>query len=286
MRWLQEFGVCDCHSHVFGPYNRFSLSPTRTFDPPESPIELLASTWHELGIDRAVLVQGSAHGKDPSAMLAAIALSPETRCGVALLGNDTSDEGLAKLHAGGVRAVRFNWIRHLLGRDACSEEQRLADAAVLLERIFPLGWHVEIHIDVSDLELLEKLKVPAGMPIVVDHMARIDLSADDADVQIERLLQLLKDERFWVKLSGADRLTMNLVYLQQAIGLMQTVLAAVPERCVWGLDWPHVNLSRKRVNWDLTQLLHTAAVDEATLRRVLIHNPEKLYGFPFQPADS
>jgi predicted TIM-barrel fold metal-dependent hydrolase len=284
MRFLEESGACDCHSHVFGPFHRFSLSSKRTFDPPESPIEQLAPVWKSLGIDRAVLVQGSAHGQDPSAMLAAIALSPETRRGVALLSHEISEKELAKLHDGGVRAVRFNWIHHLLSNDSRTERQRLSDAARLLKKIAVLAWHAEVHIDVADLHLVEELDAPDGMPIVVDHMARIDLSAPDAGRQVERLLDLLSDNRFWVKLSGADRLTSELDDMKQAVSPMRDIASAAPDRCVWGLDWPHVNLQRKRPDADLTALLSEAARDDTTLKQVLIHNPGKLYGFPSRTA--
>ena len=121
MRLLPDFGVCDCHSHVFGPFDRFPLSETRSFTPSESAIETLEKVWTELGIDRAVLVQGSAHGYDNRAMLDAIARAPERRRGVALLPSDASDFHLSELHEAGVRGVRFNWVHHLLGKNSQSE---------------------------------------------------------------------------------------------------------------------------------------------------------------------
>jgi predicted TIM-barrel fold metal-dependent hydrolase len=131
MKLLNKFGASDCHSHVFGPFACFPLSPARTFDPPESPIEKLEEVWGCLGLQRAVLVQGSAHGEDHAALLAAIQRSPQTRRGVALLGHGVSNETLTQLDLAGIRAVRFNWIHHLLGRDSRSQEQRLAEAACL-----------------------------------------------------------------------------------------------------------------------------------------------------------
>lgn len=95
--------ICDCHSHVFGPFARFPLSPKRTFDPPEAAIEQLSDVWKSLGIQRAVLVQGSAHGSDHGALLEAILQSPQTRRGVALLDSSVTDEAIAGLHRGGIR---------------------------------------------------------------------------------------------------------------------------------------------------------------------------------------
>lgn len=274
-------GACDCHSHVFGRYATFPLSPQRTFDPPESPIENLERVWETVGIDRAVLVQGSAHGEDHSALLAAIQRAPQSRRGVALLQPDVPDDLLAALHLGGVRAVRFNWIRHLLGSDPRSKEEHLADAAKILERVAPFGWHVEVHIDAVDLDLIARLSLPADMPIVIDHMARIDLSGPTAASELDRLLQLLQRESTWVKISGADRLTVKLPSLEAALEPMRRIVNTAPERCIWGLDWPHVNLSQKRSDATLKDLLLEVAGDEV-VERVLVHNPAQLYGFDAQ----
>jgi 2-pyrone-4,6-dicarboxylate lactonase len=279
MRLLRQFGVCDCHSHIYGPFSRFPLSPKRTFDPPEAPIEQLENLWHSLGIDRAALIQGSAYGDDHSALLEAIARAPKIRRGVAVLNHDITDTRLCELHHGGIRAVRFNWINHLLGSDLRSEQQRLAQAAELLDRVSSLGWHAEVHIDIANLDLVTRLSVPSGMPVVIGHMARMNGSAADLSSLIEPLLRLLDQDSFWVKLSGADRLLVNSENLKGAIRPIRQLLQTAPQRCIWGLDWPHVNLARKRSDVERVELLLEAAGDEDILQDVLIHNPAKLYGF-------
>ena len=279
MRLLDMRGACDCHSHIFGPYADFPLSPQRTFDPPESSIEQLETVWKELGIDRAVLVQGSAHGDDHRALLTALSRSPKTRRGVALPSADISDSVLTEWSSSGICAVRFNWIRHLLARDVRTEQQRLMDAACMLRRIDGLAWHVELHIDIADLDLAARLSVPATMPVVIDHLARMDVSASTLSTQITKLMKLVDRHAFWVKLSGADRLTANSKHLNAGLDPIRQLLKAIPERCVWGLDWPHVNLARKRSDVELVELLLEVAGDEKTLEQVLILNPERLYGF-------
>jgi len=279
VRLLEQFGVCDCHSHVFGPFREYPLSPKRTFDPPEATIEELEDVWKSVGIDRAVLVQGSAHGNDHAALLAALAYSPESRRGVALLASDVTESELSRLHQCGIRATRFNWTHHLLGSDNRSEEQRLREATALLERVAPLSWHVEVHIDIFDLDLLTRLRVPDSMPVVIDHMARLDATAPDASDQLARLLHILEDDRFWVKVSGADRLTAKCADLRPAVDIIRQILQAAPDRCVWGLDWPHVNLSRRRSDVELANTILAAADGETVLEQVLIRNPARLYGF-------
>jgi 2-pyrone-4,6-dicarboxylate lactonase len=284
MELLPRIGRCDCHSHVFGPFADFPLSSRRTFDPPESPIEELEKVWQTVGIDRAVLVQGSAHGNDHAALLAALARSPKTRRGVALLQNDVTDATLTALQKGGIRAVRFNWIHHLIPSHGCSEQQRLADAAELLQRVSSLGWHAEIHIDVADLELVTRLSAPRGMPIVIDHMGRLDLSSQDSSSRLRELLRVLERDSFWVKLSGADRMAANCTDLEAAVQPMRQILKAAPDRCVWGLDWPHVNVARKRSDVALTNLLLEVAGDGKSIKQIMIHNPARLYGFDLEAA--
>jgi 2-pyrone-4,6-dicarboxylate lactonase len=279
MRLLKEFGACDCHSHVYGPFAAFPLSQQRTLEPPEAPLEELESVWTNIGIDRAVLVQGSAYGQDHSALVAALQCAPKKLRGVALLHNTVGHAQLAEFHSKGIRAVRFNWVRHLLGSDSPTQEQRLAAASALCERIAPLGWHIEIHIGAVDLEMLDRLAVPVGMPVVIDHMARIDLSVPESEAQLTCLCELLENPIFWVKLSGADRLVERCDDLRVAASAMRAMLQAAPDRCVWGLDWPHVNLPKKRTDLALAELLFEAVEDDSMLRRVLIENPARLYDF-------
>lgn len=279
MRLLGEFGACDCHSHVFGPFDAFPQSPQRSYDASEAPIEALESVWREIGIDRAVLVQGSVHGTDHRALVSAIQRAPETRRGVALLKSTVEDTELEELHNQGIRAVRLNWVQHLLADGNRSEAERMEEALSLCGRVAPLGWHVEIHINASDLEALKHLRFPPTMPVVIDHMARIDMAAPESDAQLESLIELLENPVFWVKLSGADRLAQQSEDLRPALRAMTAVLDVAPDRCVWGLDWPHVNLSRKRSDLSLSQLLVEATQDKRILRKVLKENPARLYGF-------
>lgn len=276
----EEFGVTDCHSHAYGPYGIFPLAESRTFDPPESPIEALEEVWKEHGIDRAVLIQGSAYGANHAALLNAIARDPERRRGVAILQAGVSDAELIEFHQSGIRGVRFNWVKHLLGKTAWERTAVLANAAALLDRVGPLGWHGELHIDAELLDLAEDLAVPKGMPLVIDHMARLDASLGADQPSLARLLRLQKREYIWIKISGADRLAKRCESMQAVVPTVKAFLQQAPERCVWGLDWPHVNLEAKRTDTDLVCLLDQIVEDKAERRRVLIENPARLYDFP------
>jgi D-galactarolactone isomerase len=54
---------------------------------------------------------------------------------------------------------------------------------------------------------------------------------------------------------------------------------AVPERLVWGSDWPHTTETHKPDDAVLFDLLSEWAPDEATRERILVTNPALLYGF-------
>lgn len=276
---LSAFGVCDCHSHVYGPYDRFPLAVSRAFTPPESPIESLEASWSSLGIDRAVLIQGSACGTDHSGMLDAIGRNPKHRRGVATVAPDVLDEELARLNAAGIRGIRFNWVRHLLHAGAVPQRALIAGAIMLMERVQPLGWHAEVHIDAQELSLIESLAIPRGFLLVIDHMARLDASLGPNQPLLTRLLKLLEREAIWIKISGADRAAASCDALESGAPIVRALVKQAPEKCVWGLDWPHVNLTRKRSDAELIQFLGATIQDEATLHGVLIYNPAKLYRF-------
>ena len=279
-RVLRKFGSCDCHSHVFGPFSTFPLSEARTFDPPEEPIEALEHIWERYGFDRAVIVQGSPYAFDSRAMLHAIERSPQTRRGVALLPYDIGISEIERLHTAGVRAVRFNWISHLLARQPFKAAEHLERAAELLRLVGRYGWHAEVHVDIADLFMVDHLEAPPRMPIVIDHMARMHVDGTDHANQLSAIVNLLQNDRYWVKISGADRLVAHSGDLTQALHPMQAILAVAKDRCVWGLDRPHVNLLKKQDDDSLVDLLRCVAGEQATLESLLIHNPSRLYDFP------
>ena len=268
-----KFIRCDCHSHAYGPYARFPLAENRTFEPPESPIETLERVWRDNGVHCGVLIQGSAYGTDHAALLHAIARDPERRRGVAILPHKVAQTELVKLHQCGIRGVRFNWVNHL------RPTVTLDEAAALLHRVQPFGWHGEVHIDADLLEQVERLNLPSGLLLVIDHMARIDASLGINQPLFIRLLRLLERDQIWIKISGADRVAAGGDSLQAALQFMKALIKQVPEKCVWGLDWPHVNLTARRSDHELVALVEDAAPKRHIQRKIMIDNPGQLYGF-------
>ena len=265
-------GACDAHCHVFGPAAQFPFAPTRTYTPVDAPWEKLEELHGLLGLDRTVLVQASCHGTDNAAMLDAIARSNGSCRGVAMVGRDISDSELKRLHEGGVRGIRFNFVTHL-GKDA-----DIDTVCALAERIAPLGWHAVVHFEADRLETLAPVLKSLPVTMVIDHMGRVDASAGLDQPAYRMLLELMEDERFWVKVCGSERITRQGPPYADAVPFGRDLVARFPDRTLWGTDWPHPNI-RKDMPDDgaLVDLLAGIAPDAAALQRLLVDNPTRLY---------
>jgi 2-pyrone-4,6-dicarboxylate lactonase len=264
-------GAVDAHCHVFGPAARFPFAPERSYTPPDAGIADFQRLQERLGLSHAVFVQASCHGTDNSAMLDALRRGAGRYAGVAMIDEEIDDDQLRELHDAGVRGTRFNFVSHLGGAPA---PERLAR---VVERVAELGWHVVLHFDATELgdhaELLDRLPVP----YVIDHMARIPAGAGLAQAPFRTLLELLRDDRCWVKLSGAERLTASGPPYHDVVPFARALIDAAPERVLWGTDWPHPNVANMPDDGDLIDLVAAFAPDEATRRQLLVSNPRRLY---------
>ena len=272
-RYTPPPDACDAHCHVFGPAARFPFAEGRTYTPPDRGKEDLAALYARLGLTRSVIVQGAAHGTDNSAMLDAIASGRGRYRGIALIDGSFDDDALQVLHEGGVRGVRFGFVRHLRARPDLGFFRRTVD------RIAPLGWHAQIHLDAADLIELRGELDALRIPFVIDHMGRVDAAAGLDQPAFRALLEQLRRENCWVKVSGSDRVSATGAPFHDALPFARALIEAAPDRVVWGTDFPHVN-PRHAVQDDTALLdLLPLMADEAGLRRLLVINPARLYGF-------
>ncbi|HEY0295858.1 MAG TPA: amidohydrolase family protein [Bordetella sp.] len=267
-------GACDTHCHVFGPADRFPYAEGRSYTPPDAPFEKLAALHAHLGAAHAVIVQANCHGHDHAALLDAVARSQGRYRGVALLPPQTDAAMIRALHAGGVRGARFNFVPHL----GAPPSPEAFDRMVSL--IAPFGWHVCLHVDGAMIgELLPRL---AGLPVpfVVDHMGRIR-ACDGLDAPAFRaLLALARVPGAWVKVSGIDRIGDGRRPFHEGIPFIRALVEAMPDRTVWGTDWPHPNVAGDMPDdGEVVDAFFEACPDEAARRRVLVENPARLYGF-------
>lgn len=266
--------ACDSHCHIFGPAHRFPFAANRKYTPPDSGIDKLEVLQETLGVSRAVFVQASCHGTDNAAMVDALGRGAGRYAGVAMIDQSFTDRDIGALHEAGVRATRFNFVKHLGGPPDLDTFWGIVD------RVAPFGWHIDLHFDARDLadyhELFERMPVP----YIIDHMARVDAAAGLDQEPFQRLLALMRDDRCWVKISGAERLTADgPPPYDDVVPFAQAVIAAAPDRVLWGTDWPHPNVRAMPDDGDLVDLLADFAPDETVRNRILVTNPETLYDF-------
>jgi 2-pyrone-4,6-dicarboxylate lactonase len=269
-------GACDAHCHIFGPAGKFPYAPERRYTPPDSPKEKLRALHDRLGLSRAVLVQASCHGADNRAMLDALAWSCKLETGgawrgVAMVGDRVTGQELETLHAGGVRGVRFNFVKHLGG----APDPRVLERTLSL--IAPLGWHLVLHFDAEDIEAHGDLFRSLRVPFVIDHMGRVQAAHGLDQKPFRMLLELLKNELAWVKISGPERISSAGKPFHDATPFVAALAAAAPDRVLWGTDFPHPNVKIMPNDGELVDLFAKAVPDEGLRKRILVDNPARLY---------
>lgn len=266
--------ACDAHCHIFGPGHRFPYAADRAYTPPDSGIEDFEVLQERLGLSRAVFVQASCHGTDNAAMIDATARGNGRYAGVAMIDDSFTESQIGALHDAGVRGTRFNFVAHLGGAPELGEFWRI------VERVAGFGWHIVLHFDAKDLPAYASLLDELPTPYVIDHMARVDATKGLDQEPFQQLLELLRDERAWVKISGAERLTEGgAPPYDDVVPFARALIAAAPDRVLWGTDWPHPNVRHMPDDGDLVDLLAQFAPDEATRNRILVDNPTRLYDF-------
>ncbi|MEO6570765.1 MAG: amidohydrolase family protein [Ilumatobacteraceae bacterium] len=266
--------ACDAHCHVFGPAARYPFSADRTYTPPDSGLDLFERLQDRLGLSRAVFVQASCHGTDNTAMVAALDHGEGRYAGVAMIDESFTSSDIARLHDAGVRGTRFNFVAHLGGAPELDVFWRLVD------RVQPFGWHIVLHFDAKDLPQYADLLDRMPCAYVIDHMARVPVAGGVEQEPFQQLLRLMRDERCWVKISGAERLTADgPPPYDDVVPYARALIDAAPDRVLWGTDWPHPNVRHMPDEGDLLDLLASYAPDVAIRDRILVTNPETLYDF-------
>lgn len=266
-------GSWDTHCHVFGPFARYPLATDRTYTPAAAPSERLFQMHESIGVARAVIVHPACHGFDLTVTLDAIKASGGRYRAVALVKETISDGELDACHAAGVRGVRFNFLSSLGRPPATDTIRRVCD------RIARLRWHVVLHVDAGALPALPALTSNLPLPFVIDHFGRIQAEAGMQDAAYQTLLTLAAGQNCWVKISGADRASAEPPLYRDMIPFARALIAAAPERILWGTDWPHPNITGPCPReTDLVDLLHEIVPSPDMLCKILVDNPQRLYG--------
>jgi 2-pyrone-4,6-dicarboxylate lactonase len=273
-RYAPPPGAVDAHCHVFGPQAAFPFSAAAKYLPQDAGPQMLFALRDRLGFARNVIVQASCHGADNRATLNAIAKSDGRARGVAVVDPGISDEELAALHDGGIRAVRFNFLKRLV--DDAPKDKFIEIA----NRIAPLGWHVVVYFEADLLEDLRPFLDAIPTTIVVDHMGRPDVSVGPDGLEMRAFRQLLRARPdIWTKVSCAERLSrLGPPGFDDFVESVGPLVEEFEDRVLWGTDWPHPNMQNAIPDDGLlVDLIPRIAITKAAQQNLLVANPMRLY---------
>lgn len=267
-------GSIDAHCHVFGPGDRFPFAAERKYTPCDAPKEKLWELRDFLGFQRNVIIQATCHGADNRALVDALRHSGGRARGVAVVDHSVTNEQLESLHAAGVRAVRFNFVKRL------ADSQPKGDYREIAERIKSMGWHIDVYFEAQDLPELFDLFARLPTTVVVDHLGRPDVTKPIDGEAFELFIELMsKNENVWAKVSCPERLSASgPTGYDDVVPFARRVIEAFSDRVLWGTDWPHPNMrSHMPDDGKLVDVIPRIAPTSDLQRALLVDNPMRLY---------
>jgi 2-pyrone-4,6-dicarboxylate lactonase len=267
-------GSCDSQIHIFGDVKTYPPIASRYYDPPDATYAQARSMLRENGLERVVLVQPTVYGTNNQLLLDVLEeeRDPNMR-GVAAIDDTVSDAMLERLHAAGVRGVRFIFWAARGRRPDMGTFRRTFD------RIRPFGWHTRVFATVDELleiaPVLEKLEDP----IVLDHLGHLYASDGMSHPAFATLLGLLRRDNYWMMLSNGNRWSATGYPWSDIVPIGSAFYRAAPGRCIWSSDWPFLKCTPAPNTADLLELVGRYLPDDAARAAVLVDNPARLLGF-------
>ena len=279
-------GACDCHTHIHGDPGKFPFFPGRVYTPEMALPEEMAALHQALGMQRVVIVTPSVYGTDNSATLYGMKARGADARGVAVIDDRTPESELDAMARAGVRGIRLN-LATGGAADPATGRSRFEKA---VERVKGRNWHVQIYTNLATISAIGDLVAVSPVPVVFDHFGGARAELGPRQPGFAELLDLVRSGRAYVKISGAYRSSKLEPDYADVVPLAQALIAANPERIVWGTDWPHPNSASGRKATEVTPLfqiddgrllnqLPVWAPDAATRSKILVDNPARLYGF-------
>lgn len=277
--------ACDCHTHILAPA-KFPFAEGRTYTPEAAMPDEMAALHRALHIRRVVIVTPSVYGTDNAVSVYGMKARGKDARGVAVIGPENSDRELAGLARAGFRGIRLN-MATVGVTDAGLAQERFRAA---VQRVKPLGWHVQMYAGPAVVAGVKNLVMDSPVPVVFDHFGGMQAALGIDQPGFADLLEMLRAGKAYVKISGAYRASKMGPDYADAAPLAMALIAANPDRAIWGSDWPHPDTASGRKATDLSpllpiddgrllNLLPTWAPDPATRKKVLTDNPARLYGF-------
>ncbi len=281
-------GACDCHTHIYGDPQRFPFYAGRVYTPASALPEEMAALHKALRVQRVVIVTPSVYGTDNSATLYGMQARGADARGVAVIDDKTPEGALDAMGRAGVRGIRLNLTTAGIGDPAVGRQQLLN----AIERVRGRNWHVQLFTNLAMIAAIQDLVTAAPVPIVFDHFGGAEGRLGPRQPGFAELLELVRSGRAHVKISGAYRSsTLAPDYLDVA-PLARALIAANPDRILWGTDWPHPDSATVPGRLPtqvapflpiddgrLLNLLPVWAPDPIIQKKILVDNPVRLYAF-------
>ena len=255
----------DCHIHIYDA--RYAHAGNLV---PNSTVADYRLLQKRIGLERVVIVTPRCYGTDNTVTTDAIReLGINNARGVGVLRPTVTDAELKQLNDAGIRGIRFT-----VG-DPKTAVVSIDMIEPLAKRIAEYGWHIQLNMPcdkiVEHADMLRRLPTQ----VVFDHLGHPTIAEGIRHPSHAVILGMLDSRRAWVKVSGAYMNT-----YADATLVAQALVKAAPERCVWGSDWPHPSPKIPPDDAVLFDLMSVWAPDEAVRNRILVNNPQALYGFP------
>ena len=267
-------GAVDAHCHVFGPGDTFPFAPERKYTPCDASWEQLFALRDFLGFDKNVVVQATCHGSDNSALLDVLERADDRARGVVTVKADITHDELARMNELGVRGVRFNYVKRLVDPKPDDYYRQI------IEKIKPFGWHVVLYFEPSDLQEKYDFFTSLGVPVVIDHMGRPDVTKPVENAEFDLFLRFMRENsNVWSKVSCPDRLSVSGSPLYADVApFAKTIVEEFPDRVLWGTDWPHPNMKKEMPDDGiLVDYVPSIATTPALQQKLLVTNPTNLY---------
>jgi predicted TIM-barrel fold metal-dependent hydrolase len=282
-------GACDCHTHIHGDMREFPMFAGRVYTPEPALPEEMAQLHKALRMQRVVIVTPSVYGTDNSATLWGMKARGNNARGVAVIDDMTPESELDAMARAGIRGIRINLATGGAAPDPAAARKRFQAAA---ERVKARGWHIQMYVTLPVISSIKDLVLASPVPVVFDHFGRAQAALGTGQPGFSDLVELLRSGKAYVKISGAYRVSHQGPDFADAAPLARALIAANPERIVWGTDWPHPNSEpmpgygamdvRPFFPIDDGRLLNQLplwAPDAGVRKQILVDNPVRLYGF-------
>jgi predicted TIM-barrel fold metal-dependent hydrolase len=281
-------GACDCHVHVIGDPKRFPMDAGRVYTPPLAPVDRLLHMHSELNLRRVVLVQPSFYGFDNGALLDGMKQLGGRARGVAVVGEQVTDAALEAMAKAGVRGLRIN-LETAGEFDPAVAAKKLE---IAIAQCQARHWHIQLYTRPSVITALADTLANSPVPLVFDHFAGAQAADGLSQPGFDAVLALVRSGKAYVKISAPYRASKIPPGYDDIAPFAAALVAANPDRVLWGSDWPHTDSTRipGRVptevtpflpindGWILNQLPHWVP-DAALRQKILTDNPAHLYGF-------